>query len=178
VLSKKTRSLGEALEQRNAIFRYMEQREAALERELTFAKAQLTTASTAAASFGEQTQELQTEVGRLSGDVERFQASYVQLREEREQLMQRVMALEQQRLQLAARLSSIPDLRRAIREAVEARRRAQRQARAHTLLARAEAARQSTTEGNRGYLVRNGQPTAGRSTMWIRVHEPEPLLNQ
>jgi hypothetical protein len=162
-LSQKNRALGEALEQRNAILVRIEQREAALERELMSARAQLASASTAVANFGEQTQTLEDEVGRLSGEVERFQQSYVRLREEREQLIQRVLASEQERLRLAARLSSIPELRLAIREAVKAR---------HS----ADTARQHAAEGNRGYLVRRGQPTAGRSTMWIRVHEVEPLL--
>jgi hypothetical protein len=35
---------------------------------------------------------------------------------------------------------------------------------------------QQTTEGNRGYLVREGRPTIKRSMVWIRVHEPEPAL--
>jgi hypothetical protein len=177
-LFQKTRSLGEALEQRHAIIRYLEQREAAMERELASAKTQLAAASATAASFSEQTQQLQAEVGRLGGEVERFQESYVRLREEREQLMQRVLELEQQRLQLTARLSSVPDLRRAIQEAVEARRLAQRQARTPAYSARADAARQSAVAGNRGYLVRNGRPTAGGATLWIRVHEPEALLPQ
>jgi len=175
-LSQKNRSLGEALEQRNAIIRYMEQREAALERELTSAQAQLATASTTAAAVGEQTQNFQAEVERLNGEVERFQESYVRLREEREQLVQRVLKLEQERLQLAARLSSLPALRVAIREAIEARRLAQRQARERTLAASADATRQFAAEDNHGYLIRNGRPTAGRATMWIRVHEPEPFL--
>ena len=178
-LSQKNRALGEALQQRNTILRRVEQRDAALDRELTSARTQLASASTAVATFGEQTQTLEHEVGRLSGEVERFQQSYVRLREEREQLIQRVMASEQERLRLAVRLSSIPELRLAIREAVEARRRAQRQARRRFLAARANTARQHATgEGNGGYLVHQGQPTAGRSTMWIRVHEPEPLLTK
>jgi len=175
-LSQRNLALGEALKQRTAIIRHIEQREVVLERELTSARAQLASASTTAANVGAQAQELEAEVGRLSGEVERFQQSYVRLREEREQLIQRVLELEQERLRLAGRLSSIPDLRLAIREAVEARRLAQRQARTQTVMARVDAARQFAAEGNRGYLVRNGRPTAGRSTMWIRVHEPEPLI--
>jgi len=177
-LSQKNRALGDALQQRNAILRRVEQRAAVLDRDLTSARSQLASAATAVAKFGEQTQTLEHEVGRLSGEAERFQQSYVQLREEREQLIQRVLESQQERLRLAARLSSIPELRLAIREAVEARRRAQRQAR-RSLRARADAARQQAAgEGNRGYLVRHGQPTAGRSTMWIRVHEVEPLITK
>ena len=82
-LSQKNRALGDALEQRNMILRRVEQREAALDRELTSARSQLASASIAVANFGEQTQTLESEVGRLSGEVERFQQSYVQLREER-----------------------------------------------------------------------------------------------
>jgi hypothetical protein len=130
------------------------------------------------AQFGEQTQGLEAEVGRLNGEVERFQESYVRIREEREQLIQRVLDLEQERVRLAKRLSSIPELRLAIREAVEVRRSAERQARLQTLMARKDLARRDAAEGNQGYLVRDGRPTASRSTMWIRVHEPEPLLIQ
>ena len=175
-LSQKNRALGEALEQRNAIIRHVEAREATLEDELAAARAQLASTSNTVAHFGEQTQELEAEVGRLNGEVERFQQSYVRIREEREQLIQRVLDLQQERLRLAKRLSSIPALRLAIREAVEARSSAQRHARQQTLMARKDAARRYALEGNQGYLVRNGRPTAGRSTMWIRVHEPEPVI--
>ena len=177
VLSQKNRSLGEAIQQRNAIIRHVEAREAQLKDQLTAARTQLASASNTVAHFGQQTQELGAEVGRLNGEVERFQQSYVRIREDREQLVQRVLDLEQERVRMAKRLSSIPELRLAIREAVETRRSAQRHARVQTLMARKEAVRQRALKGNQGYLVRDGRPTAGRSTMWIRVHEPEPLIS-
>ena len=177
-LAQKNRALGEAVEQRNAIIRHVEQREQRLEQALAEAAAQLTAVSQAAAQFGRQTSELETEVGRLNGEVERFQDSYVRIREERKQLIQQVLELEQERTGLAKRLSSIPELRRAIREAVEARRSLQRQARLQTLRSRAAARRPDAPDGNHGYLVRNGQPVATHSTVWIRVHDPEPLLNR
>jgi len=175
-LSQKNRSLGEALEQRNAIIRHIEVREVQLEEELTETRTQLTSATKAVAHVGEQTKELAVEVGRLNGEVEYFQQSYVRIREDREQLIQRVLDLEQERARLARRLSSIPELRLAIREAVEARHTAQRHARLQALRTRQDTLRRYAADGNQGYLVRNGRPTAGRPTMWIRVHEPEPLL--
>ncbi|MDP3702940.1 MAG: PilZ domain-containing protein [Candidatus Omnitrophota bacterium] len=177
-LSQKNHALGEAVEQRNAMIRHVEQREQRLEQALAAAVTQLTDVSKAAVQFSQQTSDLETEVGRLSGEVERFQESYVRIREEREQLIDRMMALEQERVGLTERLSSIPALRLAIQEAIAARRSAQRQIRLQALTTRKAIDRQYATEGNRGFLVRNGQPTATRSTVWIRVYDPEPLLTQ
>ena len=81
-LSQKNRALGEAVEQRNTIIRHIEQRGQQLEQALAAAATQMTAVSTAAVQFGRQTADLETEVGRLNSEVERFQESYVRVREE------------------------------------------------------------------------------------------------
>ena len=186
-LQQENRQLGGAVAQRNEIIQQLELRGAGLEQELTASntqlatsKVQLTAAAEAMTQLGRQSQGLEGDVQRLGQEVERFQQSYVQLqesygqlREEREALMLRVLDLQQERTLLAKRLSSIPDLRRAIRDAIQARTEAQRQVWLQARLA--AAAREQSVEGNRGYLVWEGQPTAGRSALSIKVHEPETL---
>ena len=112
---------------------------------------------------------------QLTLDVQRAEESFTRVRAEREALMQRVLDLEQERLQLTQRLSSIPDLQLAIREAIAARREARRVQRRLRVQAKREAEYQRTQTGNHGYFIRDGRATVGRSTIWIRVHDPSAL---
>jgi len=71
------------------------------------------------------------------------------------------------------RFSSIGDLRLAIREAVEARKQARQASRLSRLATRRVSVDRQLADGNRGYLIRDGQPTVSAGTRWIRVHEPQ-----
>ena len=61
----------------------------------------------------------------------------------------------------------------AIRDAVESRKQAQQAERLAMLKARRDEQERWLAQGNRGYLIRDGRPTIGRSTVWIRVRELE-----
>ena len=101
-----------------------------------------------------------------------MKTSYLQVQEERDRFIQQALELEQERASLASRLSSIPELRRAIEEAIEVRKQA-RQAERLTRLEGRRTADHELTQGNRGYLIREGRPTIGLSTVWVHVHELE-----
>lgn len=107
---------------------------------------------------------------QLTKDVGRAQAFSAQVQGERDTLMQRVLDLEQERIIFRRHLASIPELHRARQDTMAVRRRQQRMARRLKSLTD----RWQTTAGNRGYVVQAGRLTAGRSTMWIRVHDPQP----
>ena len=183
-IQQQNRQLGEAIGQRDSAIRTLEHRQAhlkaretELQQELTRSRTQLELASESVSQLGTQTQDMESKIHRLNEEVERFQQSYVQVREEREELMQRVLDLQQERMLLQRKLASVPDLHRAIREAIHTRKQEQRLARLKALQAvRAQAEKDWSIEGNRGYLVRNGKPTGGRPTMWIRVLDPESEL--
>jgi uncharacterized protein (TIGR02266 family) len=189
-IQRDNQQFGVALQQRNAIIHALEEREVSLQQEMAATQAQLAATFDEVTRLAYETTGLQEEakdfhhdVQRLNQEVERFQASYVRAQEERERLVQRVLDLEQERTQLARerealarKLASIPELRKAIREAIIVRRHAQHLVR--------QASRQSpdtlaSVEGNRGYLIWDGQSTWGDvpvgSTMTIHVHEPEAL---
>ena len=194
LLGQENRRLHETVQQRTALVRQLEQRERGLQQELGTARQELGSvqqelegAKTQVANtiaevvrMDQQTQHLEADVERLGQDVAHIQESYVKVREEREQLMQRVLGLQEERLrleqerrQLTHRLSSIPDLRLAIQEAIRARKAEARAQRRLLAQARGQTERQAGQEGNRGYLIRESRPALNRSTVWIRVHEPE-----
>lgn len=176
-LQEENRGLEAVVRQRNAIIAQLHQNDTRLHRELETAKEHLASTTAEVARLDQQAQALGNNVQRLNEDVDRVQTSYAQVREERDALMQHVLDLEQERLILSRKLSSLPELRVAIREAIEDRKRAQGQWYARWFRAQEQADR-STIEGNRGYLIQDGQPTNPHSTLWIRVHEPESLVSQ
>ena len=167
------RRLQAAVERREQVIGQLEQEGARLALELGAANTQLSETAGEVDQLNQTTQGLGEQIGRLTTEIDQVQASYRQVREEREQLMQRVLEIEQERASLASRLSSIPELRRAIEEAIEARKQA-RQAERLTRLSARRSADHELAQGNRGYLIREGRPTVGLSTVWVRVHEPEP----
>ena len=182
-LQRESRRLREGVAQRNAVIVALQQREeqlahreTVLQQELGTAKAHLASATGEMARLDQQAQWLTGDAQRLTQEVEWFQQSYAQVQQERTQLIQQVVSLEQERLQLVGRLSSLPELHVAIREAIEAHKQAEAEARrTHVRLLRSTDA--GIRDGdNQGFVVRDGRPTLSRgsgSTMWIRVHEPE-----
>ena len=174
-VSQENRQLHEAAQQRTLLVNQLKQREQGLQEELGAAKTQLAATLGEVVRLDQHTQRLEGNMQQLTVDMQRAQESFAQARAEREALMQRVLDLEQERLQLTQRLSSIPELRLAIREAIAARKETQRAERRLRLQARRQAERQQGQAGNRGYLIREGQATVSRSTVWIRVHDPSVL---
>jgi signal transduction histidine kinase len=171
--------LGEAVERRNALIAQLERRAAELTQQLRTTKVDLGMATAELSGMDEHLRTLQREAQRLSDEVERFQRSYTRVREEREQLIVEVLRLEQQRMELSRRLASLPELRLAIQEAIQARIQAERAQRAaerqaRLLRLREEEAR-PPVRGNQGYVVFEGRPVIGGWTTIIRVHEPHLL---
>lgn len=152
-------------------------REAWLAQELVNAKMNLATAAGELSRLDGQAQDLTTDAQRLNQEVGLFEQSYAKVQQERTGLIQQVMNLEQERLKLVGKLSSLPDLHMAIRNAIEARKAesaADSGGFAWSIRRSADSAIEE--DDNRGFIVRNGQSTLSRrngATMWIKVHEPE-----
>ena len=181
-LQRENRQLDLAIQQRNAMIEYLEQRGVRLTRALGSAQSSLAQTTKEVARLDQQTQHLEGTLEQANQQIELTQQAYVKVREEREALMERVLDLEQQRrtleqerTRLAGRLSSIPDLRQAIHEAIEARKQEQRTQRREFIQAQQDADRHLRAGDNRGYVVLDGQPTVSHSTIWIRVHEPDTV---
>ncbi len=170
-LSTENQQLQGAIAQRNVMIAHLQQKERTLQAQLSEAKTQLVSSVAEVDRLDVHTQRLASDVARLTSDVEQVQQSYRQLQEEREALMQRVLDLEQERLILSRHLVSLPHLRLAIREAIEYRKDTQRDAWRRRIESTRAASRQASGPGNRGYLIWQGRPTAGATTV-IRVHEP------
>lgn len=160
--------LDAALEQRDAVIDQMEQRAAQLTTTLGAAHADLERATVEVARLDAQAQSLQTGAQELTSEIQRFQIAYAKTQRERSGLIDQILLLEQERMELSRRLSSLPELRLAIRDAIQARMRDDR------LRPRARWASDESSEwGNRGYIVLNAQAaTPAASGLSITVHDP------
>ena len=184
LLHQQNQQLEMAVKRRNATIFRLKQQESRIQQELGSAKTHLAATSSEVARLDQLTQRLGGEAHRLNQDVEQFQESYVNVREEREELLQRLQDLTQERTLLARQSVAIPELHLAIREAIEAREAGRRFLPSAIPLFSGGTASAATSrprkdlslDGNRGYLLWKGQPTiSGSSTLSIRVHDPEPL---
>lgn len=177
--------LRNSLSQRNSVISALKQREqrlaareAWLQQELVTAKVHLATAADEMTRLDGQTQELAADAHRLSREVGLFEQSYATVQQERAGLIQEVMNLEQERLKLIGKLSSLPDLHVAIREAIESRKTEKTEKGAGLFSKPSRDADITIDEyDNQGFIIRDGRSTFTRrnagSPMWIRVHEPE-----
>ena len=165
-----------AIQQRNAIINQLEQDEGQLQQELLATKTRLTQTAMQISQLSQQAQQFAADVQRMGVQIEGIQESSAQIREERSQLLQRVLLLEQERQRLMQNLSTIPGLRKAIHEAIDSRRRVRYIQRRVTPQSYLDYPASKVAVGNRGYLVRDGRPTVGSATMWIQVHEPEQQI--
>jgi archaellum component FlaC len=166
-----------SVQRRDAIINYLGKEGQRLKFELGEARRYLAETANEVARLDVQAQLFGRQVDRLTQDVTTFQQSYAQSQEERGQLMQRVLDLEQEKSSIARRLASVDELKLAIREAIESRKQTQQAERLAMLKTKQEAQERWLEQGNRGYLVKDGRPTVGRSTVWIRVHEPESVIS-
>jgi len=141
------------LRQREGTMTQLKRQEALLQQELGTTKKSLAATTEEIARLDQQAQFLGQAVEQLGQDVDRAHASLREIHEEREQLMQRVLDLTQERTSLMRRVE-IAQREQAIQEAINARREA--------------------SAGNQGYVVRE-DPPAERPTLWIRVHDPEAV---
>ena len=180
-LKEENRRLAGELFQREWLTQRLTEHQDELSQDLVEAKTNLVTTTDEVARLDRQAHTLREELGHLQQNIERFEQSSAGIREEREELLQRVMDLEQERTALTRRLSSVEELRRAIREAIEARRARHRAERLALTQAKAEALAQrraqSAESGNQGYVIHDGRATVSPATVWIKVHDPEPVAS-
>ncbi len=166
------RVLDGAVSHRNAVITRLERQGAQLVSTLEVTQTRLHGTLQELEQLERHAQQLADEAGRLSEDVQQVQAAYAQARADRERLIDEVISLERHRLELGRRLSSIPDLRLAIRDAVEARAQEDRLRMPPAWLPTPD-----TVWGNRGFVLKDGVSTLGPEPggPWIKVHEPEAL---
>ncbi|MBI2104848.1 MAG: PilZ domain-containing protein [Candidatus Omnitrophica bacterium] len=173
---RENRQLQGAVELRDQVIDELGTQGTQLVAELGEARAHLMETAAEVARLDQQAQAFGTAMERMDGELAAFQASYAAVREERDALIKQVLDLEQARTSMLKRFSSVDELRLAIREAIDARKQARQAVWFSRLAARRTAFDQQLADGNRGYLIRDGQPTLGAGgAMSIRVHEPEPL---
>lgn len=177
-LQGENRLLATEMSHRDAMISLLQQHNTRLAVELGTAKSSLEATTAEVVRLDRQTQQLGNEIQHLTTGVGEVQRSYRQVREERDQLMQQVLGLEQERAALEKRLSSVDELRLAIRETIEARRLAQGVQRQLLAQERRTADLQLLTDGNQGYLIREGRstlaPRTGGGGVIIRVLDPQP----
>jgi archaellum component FlaC len=175
-LQEENFALESTVQQRDAIIGNLGQEGRRLKIELGEARKNLAATAGEVARLDLQAQTFGKEVDRLSQDVQKFQSAYLQAHEERGELMQKVLLLEQEKANLAKRLNSVDDLKLAIRDAIESRKQSQQAQRLRMLKAQRESQERWLSQGNRGFLIRDGRPTVNKGTVWIRVHEPETRM--
>ena len=116
---------------------------------------------------------LQQELKDLGARLERTTTELTSLQREHEQLRQSNASLATEKQQLEAKLSSIKELKLAIR-GVKRKMGEERRAAWQVHIQEMKVAdTQRLASGNRGYLLRNGTPTAG-SHATVKVHVLEP----
>ncbi len=181
-LRQENLQLAATLHQRDSTITQLARDGQRFQEELVATKAHLSTTAEEILRLDERTQYLTGEVERLNRSTEGIQQSYFRVRQQREELTQQMLDLQrentmfaQERAHLASRLSSVPELRLAIREALAVRRQEEEAKRQARIQVKRDAERQRALGGNQGYLVREGRPRLTQSTVWIRVHEPAPV---
>jgi len=118
---------------------------------------------------------VQQELERTVGQLASLQQEHATLVDEHAAMNSQLAAVEEDKRQLEAKLSSLKELKLAIKD-VKRKMWAQRWVRWR---ARAEAQRQADQErlaaGNRGYVVRDGTSTlVGPTKLQVHVLEPQP----
>lgn len=186
-IQQRTEKLEWGLQQRSAVIgvlkdreQRMAKRETWLRQELVTAKQQLAIAGGEMTRLNEQARSVSADAQRLRQEVDYFQQSYTKAQQERSGLIQEVMGLEQERLKLVGKLSSLPELQRAIREAIELRKQEKRSDGVSWIrLPMAPgtiADKEISPEDNQGFIIRDGRLFGRRgSGMSIKVLEPEAI---
>jgi hypothetical protein len=172
-LEQTNRLLDVAVQQRNAIIGQLELQSAQLQTQLRNTQRDLSLATVDATQMDLQGRAMREEIARLQAEGQRFQAAYARVQDQRVDLIGQVASLETERSELLRRLTSLPELRLAVREAIEARTRADQASRLARLKARRDA--EAWLTGNRGFLVLDGASTFPRPALSVRVHDPQPV---
>lgn len=170
-------------QQRRQLVRLYDQAQrlvAQLQSEKDFLNTELTTATHTIEDQTADTSNLRAELASLqsrlddtSQQLASLQHEHDQLKDENRSLFSQVGQVMLEKQQLEARLTNLRELKLAMRDV----RHTLWQQRVAAWKARGEALRQSDEErlasGNRGYLIRNGQPTLAAATR-LQVHVLDP----
>ena len=172
-LQRQKEQLRQTLAERTSVITQLEATHQQLAQELDQTKAASSLTATEIGRLQHQRSQLETELGWLSQNLGELKQAYLRVRDERDALQNRVQVLEQQQAALEQRLTSIPELRKAIRQAAQAQAKQRREQRSQWLARLRDADQQALQHGNRGYVVRDGHPTLAGSRLSIRVLPPE-----
>ena len=120
-LESENRRFEQIIVRRNTALQHLKAREAAIQHDLAAAKTYITTTSWAVNRLDTQAGLFQDQVQQLSQDLARFQASYGQVLQEREQLIAQVLRLQQGQVLEEVPPNVAEELRLAVREAIASR---------------------------------------------------------
>lgn len=177
-LRREQERLQQALEERAAVVTHLQAQQGRLQQELDQTRAAASLMGIDTRQLEHQRREFGQEIARLGTNLNALNQEFATLQTERDALKQWVQALEQQQRILEQRLSSVPELRKALRQAYirQSRQRRAEWRRWMAAFRRAPSQDDVGQAGNRGYLVRNGQPTAPSTSsvpLSVRVLTPE-----
>ena len=172
-LQRQKEQLRQTLAERTSVITQLEATHQQLAQELDQTKAAASLTATEIGRLQYQRAQLETELGWLNQNLGELKEAYLRVRDERDALQNRVQVLEQQQAAFEQRLTSIPELRKAIRQTAQAEAKQRREQRRRWLARLREADQHTLRHGNRGYVVRDGHPTLVGSRLSIRVLSPE-----
>ena len=175
-LQQQKEQLRQTLAERTGVINQLEVARQQLAQELDHTRAAAALTATELGRLQQERAQLETDMGGLIRNLGEMRQAYLRLREERDALKDRMLVLEQQQAVLATRLTSIPELHKAIREAYQVAATQRRAQRSQWVTRMREADQQALQHGNRGYVIHDGQPmlTSGSGRLSIRVLSPEP----
>jgi len=174
MLQRKTVSLSQDVAARSLMVNQLEARRGQLLQELDQTKARLSDSRIEITHLQQQRAHLEAKIQWLSQNLGELKQAYRRVRDERERLRAQVVQLEHQQAAFAQRLQSVPELRKAIQQVRLSRRNQFRTQQARRIERLREVDRHDLESGNRGYVIRQGQPTLTSAHLSIRVYTPEP----
>lgn len=167
ILQRKNEQLLQALAERTMLVSQLEARQQQLQE-------QVKQTGLEALDSAAEVQRLKSHTARLEGEVEWLAQNLRDLKEAYARVQLERRHLEQRQVELTQRLTSLPHLRQAMREAIRVRRRQRWEAWRQRAARLRETNRLASQHGNHGYVVYQGRPTltAGQR-LAIHVHAPE-----
>ena len=168
------RRLGDSYARAQAMLADLEQERATLSRELDQARHVVESQAADLSVLHNELTGLQARLQDAEQEILRLQTEHLQLEASNTSLRDRLELTTEEKAALEARLSSIQELKSAIRSV----KRKLRQERWESWLAhvqyRREEDQRELARGNRGFVVRDGAPTIGSSSkLQVRVLEPQ-----
>ncbi len=117
---------------------------------------------------------LQDRLDKALVEIASLQKEHEGLRQQNTTLATQLSSVEAEKEALRAKLSSLKELKLAIRDVKSKMREERLAAWRQRIEAFREADQERLASGNRGYVVREGKPTLGTGSTRLRVHVLEP----